>query len=240
MVWSSSSLPLRWTMSIAVMIMPGVQKPHCRPWCSRNASCIGCSGAPSAASPSIVLTSWPSAITASVVQDFTARPSRCTTQAPHCEVSQPTWVPVNRRFSRRNWTSRVRGSILALTGLPFTIMEILAISTLLSVPPHIDKTGIKSFQAHNMGPLGNGQPRPEHGFQRLWAGLALHRPGEIGEEFVSQFLGRPVDQALAKLGQLAANLRLDVVAQQRAAVLFGERHRCAALGKSGDAALAFA
>jgi len=56
------------------------------------------------------LTSCPSAITASVVQDFTALPSRCTTQAPHCEVSQPTWVPVSRRFSRRNCTSSVRGS----------------------------------------------------------------------------------------------------------------------------------
>src|SRR5712671_7320923 len=186
-------------MSTAVMIMPGVQKPHCSPWCSRNVSCIGCSGAPSGASPSMVLTSWPSAITASVVQDFTALPSRWTTQAPHCEVSQPTWVPVNRRFSRRNWTSRVRGSILALTGLPFTIMEILAISTLLSVPPHIGKTGIRSFQAHNMGPFGNGQPHPGHGFRGLWAGLALHRLGEIGKKFVGQFLGRPVDQALAEL-----------------------------------------
>src|SRR3569832_2259946 len=78
----------------------------------------------------MVLTSWPSAITASVVQDFTALPSICTTQAPHCEVSQPTWVPVSRRFSRRNCTSRVRGSTFAVTGLPFTIREILAIQTL--------------------------------------------------------------------------------------------------------------
>src|SRR6202047_556920 len=114
-------------MSTALRIVRGGQKPHCRPWCSRNASCIGCSGAPSAASPSIVLTSCPSAITASVVQDLTALPSRCTTQAPHCEVSQPTWVPVSRRFSRRNCTRSVRGSTLALTGLPFTIREILAI-----------------------------------------------------------------------------------------------------------------
>src|SRR5664279_2812206 len=75
----------------------------------------------------MVLTSCPSAMTASVVQDLTALPSRCTTQAPHCEVSQPTWVPVSRRFSRRNCTRRVRGSTLALTGLPFTISEILAI-----------------------------------------------------------------------------------------------------------------
>src|SRR6266550_1928447 len=78
----------------------------------------------------MVLTSCPSAITTSVVQDLTALPSRCTTQAPHCEVSQPTWVPVSRRFSRRNCTRRVRGSTLAVTGLPFTISEILAIRTL--------------------------------------------------------------------------------------------------------------
>src|SRR5260370_13438526 len=88
---------------------------------------MGCGGGPSGGRPSMVLTSCPSAITASVVQDLTALPSRCTTQAPHCEVSQPTWVPVSRRFSRRNCTSNVRGSTLALTGLPFTIREILAI-----------------------------------------------------------------------------------------------------------------
>src|SRR5947209_20419753 len=111
----------------------------------------------------MVLTSWPSAMTASVVQDFTALPSTWTTQAPHCEVSQPTWVPVSRRFSRRNWTSRVRGSTLALTGLPFTIMEILAISTLLAAPPHIGRTGgLNTLRTYNMDPPGNGQPRREH------------------------------------------------------------------------------
>src|SRR5499433_4537916 len=98
----------------------------------------------------MVLTSCPSAITASVVHDFTALPSRCTTQAPHCEVSQPTWVPVSRRFSRRNWTNKVRGSTLALTGLPFTIREILAIRTLWSVLPQRGKTGgFEHFGADN-------------------------------------------------------------------------------------------
>src|SRR6195952_5863042 len=106
------------------------------------------------------LTSWPSAITASVVQDLTALPSRWTTQAPHCEVSQPTWVPVSRRFSRRNWTRRVRGSTLALTGLPFTIREILAISTLLiCTAAYQPRRRLKSFQSHNMGHAGNEQPR---------------------------------------------------------------------------------
>src|SRR4029077_13815487 len=117
-------------------------------------------GPPSGASPSMVLTSWPSAITASVVQDFTAVPSRCTTYAPHCEVSQPTWVPVSRRFSRRSWTRRVRGSTLALTGLPFTIREILAISTLLICPAaYRQNRRLKSFQSHNMGHGGNEQLR---------------------------------------------------------------------------------
>src|SRR5450432_3235466 len=107
----------------------------------------------------MVRTSWPSAITASVVQDVTALPSRWTTQAPHCEVSQPTWVPVSRRFSRSNWTRRVRGSILAFTGLPFTIREILAISTLLScTAAYRLRRRLKSFQGHNMGHPGNEQP----------------------------------------------------------------------------------
>ena len=44
--------------------------------------------------PSIVVTDPPSAWTASIVHDFTDLPSRCTVQAPHCRVSQPTWVPV--------------------------------------------------------------------------------------------------------------------------------------------------
>src|ERR1700758_1816344 len=108
----------------------------------------------------MVLTSWPSAITASVVQDFTALPSRCTTQAPHCEVSHPTWVPVSRRFSRRNCTSSVRGSTLAVTGLPFTIREILAISTLCYQPAQqvaqdrcriARQAVLKSVKTHHMG-----------------------------------------------------------------------------------------
>src|SRR5215204_3468989 len=110
----------------------------------------------------MVLTSWPSAMTASAVQDFTALPSRWTTQAPHCEVSQPTWVPVRRRFSRRNWTSRVRGSTLAFTGLPFTIREILAISTLLgcAAAGYAGSAGVYSHsKAHNMGHPGNEQPQ---------------------------------------------------------------------------------
>src|SRR4051812_40299270 len=90
----------------------------------------------------MVSTLAPSACQANMVQDFTALPSTCTTQAPHCEVSQPTWVPVRRSVSRRNWTSKVRASASPLTALPFTVMETEAISLLLrksgAEGPHFD------------------------------------------------------------------------------------------------------
>jgi hypothetical protein len=58
--------------SIEAMIMPGVQNPHCRPCSSWNARCTGCSVPSSAATPSMVVTSQPSAWTARTVHDFTA------------------------------------------------------------------------------------------------------------------------------------------------------------------------
>ena len=54
------------------MIMPGVQKPHCRPCFSQNAVWSGCRASPLVAMPSIVVTVAPSAWTASIVQLFTA------------------------------------------------------------------------------------------------------------------------------------------------------------------------
>ena len=48
------------------------------------------------ARPSIVVTSVPSACTASTVHDFTDSPSSSTVQAPHDDVSQPTLVPLAR------------------------------------------------------------------------------------------------------------------------------------------------
>src|SRR5277367_438847 len=71
--------------------------------------------------PSMVVTLEPAACPASTVQDLTARPSICTTQAPHWLVSQPTWVPARFRFSRKSWTSSVRSSTSTETALPFTV-----------------------------------------------------------------------------------------------------------------------
>ena len=105
------------------MIIPGVQKPHCRPWCSRNASCIGCRVPSGAATPSIVMSCAPSACMASRLQLFTARPFMWIVHAPHWAVSHPTWVPVRRRLLRMNSTRSVRSSTSPVTALPFTVMD---------------------------------------------------------------------------------------------------------------------
>ena len=52
---------------------------------------------------------------ASIVQDFTGSPSTSTTQTPQLLVSQPQWVPVSPRSSRRKCTSSIRGSTSRLT-----------------------------------------------------------------------------------------------------------------------------
>src|SRR5688572_1831003 len=70
--------------------------------------------------------------------------------------------------------------------------------------------------------------------------LTLHGFREIREELIRQFLGRAVDQALAELCQLAADLRLDIVGERSPTVLLRKRNRRATLGKSCNAALAFA
>ena len=99
--WSSSQR--------AVIIMPGVQKPHCSPWHAAKPSCTGSSW-PRRSRPSTVRTRCPSAMAASTVQDFTGISSSQTTQAPQFEVSQPQCEPVSRSSSRRKWISSSRGS----------------------------------------------------------------------------------------------------------------------------------
>ena len=60
------------TRSNALITIPGVQNPHCKPWFSRNASCIGCK-VPLSATPSMVLMSAPAACTARIVHAFMKR-----------------------------------------------------------------------------------------------------------------------------------------------------------------------
>src|ERR1700687_4342735 len=68
--------------------------------------------------------------------------------------------------------------------------------------------------------------------------LALQRLGEIRKKLVGQFLWRTIDHPLPELGELAADLRLDIIGQQRTAILVGQSYRRTALGEPGDAALA--
>ena len=60
------------------------------------------------ARPSTVVSSWPSACTASIRHERTGSPSTSTVQAPQTPCSQPTWVPVRPRSWRRKSASDVR------------------------------------------------------------------------------------------------------------------------------------
>src|SRR6516225_2802116 len=210
MVRSSSSLPLRRTMSTAVMIMPGVQKPHCRPWFSRNASCIGCNGPSWAASPSMVSTLAPSSCSAKTVQDLIALPLTCTTQAPHCDVSQPTCVPVSRKCSRKSCTSSVRGSTLAVMGLPFTVMDTAAVSPAIGSLLEMRSKTLR-FASQARSPAGFGReiepilavltPRtPFTVNRRTVAGQAGPTPPQLSKRRIAAQIGaHPTARRLCRL-----------------------------------------
>ena len=68
-----------------------------------------------------MLISWPSACTASMVQDFTGRPSTSTVQAPQLVVSQPMCVPVSPSPRRIRCDSSSRGSTSAIFFSPLMV-----------------------------------------------------------------------------------------------------------------------
>jgi hypothetical protein len=70
----------------------------------------------------MVSISAPSACTASKVQERAASPSKVMVQTPQTPCSQPIWVPVRLRSSRRKSTSSLRGSQCAATDLPLTVI----------------------------------------------------------------------------------------------------------------------
>src|SRR5262249_25498088 len=115
---------------------------------------MGWSGPLGSARPSMVVTFAPSICQTKTVHALTALPSTCTTQAPHWDVSQPTWVPVSRRFSRRNCTRRVRGSTSPVTALPFTVSATADMAFLLEIRP---KTSFLAPTGETGG--GSGQNR---------------------------------------------------------------------------------
>jgi hypothetical protein len=58
-IWASLAPGWRLHKSSALITMPGVQKPHCRPWQALKAACIGCMAVPFCARPSMVVTLRP-------------------------------------------------------------------------------------------------------------------------------------------------------------------------------------
>ena len=126
-----------------------------------------------------------------MVQDFTERPSRSTVQAPQCEVSQPMCGPVRPRPSRRKWTSSVRGSTWALTGLSLTVIVSGACSPSSLPPPR----GLARAMA---------RPTITPATWRLnSAGPRVSEPGEpcriaATAAATARLIGRRADQGLAR------------------------------------------
>src|SRR3954470_4040921 len=89
-------------------------------------------------------------------------------------------------------------------------------------------------------PIGGRRSAMERNASERSRSALRDRGGELDEEIVGGLLRRAVDQALAKLGELAADLRLHVVGEKRAAILVGQRDLGAALGKARNTPLAFA
>src|SRR5665213_993074 len=104
--------------TLAVMIWPFWQKPHCGTCSSTQACCSGCS-LPSLASPSRVVIS-PFTAEAGVMQDRTAAPFIITVHSPHWPRPQPNRGPCNPRSLRRMYSKGVEGSTSNACILPFT------------------------------------------------------------------------------------------------------------------------
>ena len=85
--------------------MPGVQKPHCSPCFSQNASWSGWSSSPSARAPSTVVISAPSAWTASMMQERTVSPSRARCRCRRRRARSRCGCRCRPRSSRRKSTS---------------------------------------------------------------------------------------------------------------------------------------
>ncbi|HYX88240.1 MAG TPA: molybdopterin cofactor-binding domain-containing protein, partial [Gaiellaceae bacterium] len=84
------------TSAAAETIWPGVQKPHWSASARTKASTSGWSR-----SPSIVVTSRPSTVCTSVIQESTGTPSSWTVQAPQWPSPQAIFVPVRPSSPRR-------------------------------------------------------------------------------------------------------------------------------------------
>jgi hypothetical protein len=130
----------------AEQIWPGVRYPHWKASWSMNACCRAWSTSPRA-SPSTVVTSAPSFMTARVMQELMRVPLTRTVQAPHCPWSHPFFVPVRPRCSRRASSRVVHGSTSSTFSAPLTVRAIRSFA---------GGGGAPARQGHSWVPLSSG------------------------------------------------------------------------------------
>ena len=232
------------------MIMPGVQKPHCRPWFSRKA-CLHRMQLAVLARPSIVVTFAPSRLhrehragldRAAVDMDGAGAALRRVAADMRAGQAQILAQELHEQGSR---IDRGRREPAVYRDREINHSHILLNQDFSIGGAACGAAGADADAGWRRRPSLWRRDRRGRGgrFQRsMRGGVSPHgRLGETGEEFVGHALGDAVDEPGPELGHLAADMRLDVISQEGGAALgVGERHLRPAFGEAGDAALAFA
>jgi len=122
------------------MIIPGVQKPHCSPPRSANASWRGWSR-PFFSRPSMVVTSLPRTAFTGSRQERTASLPTTTVQAPQRLSPHPYFVPVRPRSVRRTQRSDRSPSTSSRMGLPLSRNEMESFIGVLALSGSVRSAG---------------------------------------------------------------------------------------------------
>jgi hypothetical protein len=117
---ASDGEALRSSNAVAETSMPGVQAPHCAAPCRRNDSCRRAKIGGRDFNPSTVVMARPSIWPTATRHAQTGSPSNRTVHAPQSPASQPTFVPVNPRCSRKTRERRCAGGAAIETSRSFT------------------------------------------------------------------------------------------------------------------------
>src|SRR4029450_4373919 len=155
--------------AVTLTTKPGVQNPHCSPCASMNACWTVDSPPFGPLSPSTVVTSAPSACTANMRHDRTARPSNITVHAPHTPCSHARWVPVRPRPSRRKSARVVRAPPPPRRSVPFTVSATSCSDTTSLLDRRVER-GLHQVRGHALAVRTGGV--------HVFDGLELGRAGE--------------------------------------------------------------
>jgi hypothetical protein len=117
--------------TLAVMIIPFMQKPHWAACSSMKAFWSLCGWATLPNPSRVVIFRFLTALTGKP-QERTDLSSRITVHAPHWDRPQPNLGPFSSRSSRKTYSSGVLGSVSTTCDLPFTVSEIRAMASPLS------------------------------------------------------------------------------------------------------------